>query len=153
MPRHTVFAAIDRRIEIDQMNSRAAGAHQVYRHITVGVKPASISQHSVVISHSQCVIELGPADALDLYCEDFPDLHPPRRNFHQALFEVIRRFGEHTVLSGNPYYVPAAEVVRHRDGLFQRSTGCRPSFPNRHISEVPSTWSHTVAARCNEVKV
>src|SRR5690349_13818010 len=79
------------------------GAQQVHRHITVSVKTASISQDSVVVSHRQRVIELGPADALDLYCKGFADLHPPWRNFHQTLFEIIRYFREHPVLCRNPY--------------------------------------------------
>ena len=56
IPRHAVFAAVDGWIEIDEMGARMAAGDEIDRHIAIATEAAGITDHGVVVSNRQGII-------------------------------------------------------------------------------------------------
>src|SRR5271165_820116 len=107
------------------MRSRAAGRVEVQDDISVRVEPTPIADVAVVVVDCDRVVELRPADALQVDREGLSLLHHYSRHSapDDALPDVEGHLGEHLATLYQLNDVPAAEAVWNLDRRLERSAG------------------------------
>ena len=72
-------------------------ATQIDGDIAVAIKSAGVAHGGVVVSHCDCIVQLGPAASFDLYGKGLADLHPFRLYRDEAMLDIIRDLRQHPI--------------------------------------------------------
>src|SRR5512132_2094585 len=110
---------VEQRINVDQVRAGAPGGDEVEDDVAVRVEPAAVADVPVVVGDGDRVVELGPANTLEVDLERTTGLHDLRR-LDDAPLDEVRDLRPQVGPLKDADEVPTTEAVGDGERRLQR---------------------------------